>query len=206
MPKISNKESLRQKGARLKGAAFQKLICNLLLDLHPICIARWLHPLNIIPIHKYYLNFHTIYLEYAKDHPFQSNKIRNIYETLIYAAESGNIVIFKWCLKNKACEYVGSNDAIFLATENGHLKIVKMSINAETDKYFLTQLLQCAAYYGHLEIVKFLLEKEINVCGINGTRALQLASHNCHLEIVKLLKVYNDSNKDSAYFEKKILV
>ena len=44
--------------------SFKKLICNLLLNVHPICTNKWSHPLTMLLIHKYYLNVQTVYSEY----------------------------------------------------------------------------------------------------------------------------------------------
>lgn len=76
---------------------FKKLICNLLLDVHPTCINKWSHPILLRPIHQFYLNQNTVYLEYA----FKNNiYMSNISDLLEYSAINGNIIISKWCLKN----------------------------------------------------------------------------------------------------------
>ena len=161
---MSNNESVCQKERvpLLNPWPFRKLICNLLLDLHPICINRWSHPLCAKFIHQFYLNFRTIYLEYKKGLSFRTGKYLDKYDVLSYSVTYGNILIFKWCLKNATYMH---------------------------NTHFLTQPLQDAAYYGHLEIVKLLIKYGANVRYRNH-RALRCAKHNNHLEIVKLLEVY----------------
>ena len=55
-------------------------------------------------------------------------------------------------------------------------------------------LIHLAAWYGHIDIFKFIASKveNLNLPGPDGRTALQLATTNGHTEIVKFLKVELD--------------
>jgi ankyrin repeat protein len=82
----------------------------------------------------------------------------------------------------------------FNATENGNLdklkECIRKGVDKEAkDKYGWTAL-HHASFDGHLEIVKYLIEKchvDKKVKGNNGWTALHYASEQGHLEIVKYL-------------------
>ena len=136
---------------------FKNIVCNLLLNLHPICVNNWMHPLCIKSIYKFYLNCRTIFLEYNGDR-YTLNI--HIHEALLSAANYGNIIIVKWCLKN---------DADIHSYDEGALK--------------------CAVYNNDLELVQLLLDKGANVHAINDA-ILQQASKYQFLEVVQLLQTY----------------
>ena len=165
-----------------KDTAFQKLVCNLLLNVHPICINKWSHPLNMKFIHQYYLNYNTICLEYAKNN-YKWLPIRNINDTLLRAAGYNNILIIKWCLKNGA-----KNDkALPWVAKYGHLKIVRLLLELGADVHILgDSALHDAVTNSHIEVVKLLLDKGANVHSANDF-ALRSAILLENLEIIKIL-------------------
>ena len=175
---------------RQRGTAFQKLICNLLLDIHPIVVARFTHPLLSCNIYTYYLNFHTIHLEYARTESFQTDKIKNINGILIRAAGLGHIIIVKWCLENKADVHHNDDFALTYAADNGHLKIVKLLLDNKANIHaYYDCALRYAADKGYLEIVLLLLDRGADKYARNE-RALYNAIIGGHSEIVKLLQNY----------------
>ena len=113
--------------------AFKKLICNLLLDIHPIVTNRFTHPLLTKSIYKYYLNFHTICLEYKTTN--DQYMILDINYTLRYAIQFNYIVVIKWCLKNGADVHEYDDFALRIASKNGHLEIVKLVLEKSANIY-----------------------------------------------------------------------
>jgi len=86
------------------------------------------------------------------------------------------------------------------ATENGDLKSVKKLIKKGANVHAKDELaLHCAAYYGHLEIVKYLIEEhgaDIQVCGDEEDceDVFNSAVMGKHIEIVKyLVKKHKDA-------------
>ena len=142
---------------------FKKLICNLLLNLHPICTARWSHPIYTKSIYKFYLNFWNICLEYRGNVkiPKQYITMHNINDVLIVAASTNNMIVVKWCLLNRA------------------------NINYRSIHHGYT-CLEMASKFGYLEIVKWLLKNKA-VVHIQNDKSLGIAAYNDHLEIVKIL-------------------
>ena len=126
---------------------FKKLICNLLLNEHPIVIDNIkntnkslkrksnvdyekIHnfPSSIAHVYDYFLNRKTIYLEYSDIDEFDDEffNIKNINQTLIFAIKCNNILIVRWLLKNKADLHTQNDLALQLAAKNGHLEIIKL--------------------------------------------------------------------------------
>ena len=109
--------------------SFKKLICNLLLDLHPICIARFMHPICTKTIYKFYLNFRMVYHEYKNTDKYddkfnENNNVRNINEALVFMADTNNsLLIIKWLLLNGAnihADIHGNKDyALYCAVYRG---------------------------------------------------------------------------------------
>lgn len=171
---------------RLKGAflSFRKFICNLLLDVHPICINKWSHPFSIINIYKFYLNARTICQEYVKNIKVRKGIKEKYY--MNHLIENNCIAAIKWFLANKIAVY-NNNDALSVAAKFGHLEIVKLLLAAGADIHTTyDRALINAVDYGHLEVVRLLLEKGADV-EANNNLALSLAVGNNYLEIVKLL-------------------
>ena len=137
--------------------SFKKLICNLLLETHPTYINRWANPILICNIHKYYLNYYSIYFEYLKTDNILCSYIGNINDTLIYSILHSNMTIIKWCLKNDA------------------------DIHTQND-----YALRYTADQNQLEIVKFLIGKGANVNACNS-EVLRKAIENKRTNMIKLL-------------------
>ena len=170
-----------------KDAAFQKLICNLLLSVHPICINKCSNPLSISNIFKYYLNYQTIWLEYERN-ICQSDNVGKINYLLYYASRYSNIIVVKWCLENGSTGFLADRiDALLVAAFYGNIKVVKFLINKCNNTYNqINNALSGAAVIGCLEIVKLLIAAGADVRSFNNN-ALLCASYTKHLEVVKLL-------------------
>ena len=163
--------------------AFRKLICNLLLGVHPGCTNKWMHPICAKSIHKYYLNYETVYLEYRNSAIYE---IENINDLLIYASIYNIIIIVKWCLKNKTNVRIRINYALPLAAQNGNLKIVKLLLAAGEYSYGINDALKGAAERGHINVVQLLLAAKADIHA-NNDAALRYAAQYGHLEVIKLL-------------------
>ena len=162
---------------------FQKIICNLLLNIHPICVNRWSHPLSIIDTFKFYLNYHTVYLEY--NNTIADNTVGDLNDTLKYASEYGNIIIVKWCLKNNA----NHKKALLFAALKDHLKIVKLLLAVGADVHAENDYaLQYAVKNGNLEIVQLLLANGANIHA-QDDNALQNAAYGNYTEIIKTFNI-----------------
>ena len=82
-----------------------------------------------------------------------------------------------------------------VASENGHLQIVQLLLEAGTDAFVVDRdfqrrtALHLAAANGHAEVVKLLLEAGArkDAADEDGNTALHLATGNGHLEVVRLL-------------------
>jgi len=73
------------------------------------------------------------------------------------------------------------------ASKNGHLEVVKFLVEKGANVHTNIDYPHClASENGHLEVVKFLVEKGADIHA-NDDYALQLASGNGHLEVVKFL-------------------
>ena len=79
------------------------------------------------------------------------------------------------------------NKALRLASENGHLPVVKYLVELGADiHYFDNYAVRWASRYGHLEIVKHLVEHGADVTA-EDNYAVRWASRNEHLSVVKYL-------------------
>lgn len=83
---------------------------------------------------------------------------------------------------------VSNNYPIRIASQNGHLDVVKLLLNDSrvNPQALDNSAIKLASEYGHLEVVKILLDREINP-GAGNNYPIRLASQNGHYEIVKLL-------------------
>ena len=188
-------------------SSFRKLICNLLLNVHPICINKWTHPILAKSIHQYYLNYETIWLEYKRkekeqvlldqpnnddpifddyDDPISDDPITNIMQ---HATITGNTIIVKWCLKNGANIHANNDIALQLAAELDHLEIVKIlvangaNIRANNDIALISS--------NNTEIIKFLLENvKDSLSEDNIIQGLLHACNERNKEVIKLLATY----------------
>jgi len=80
-----------------------------------------------------------------------------------------------------------NNYAIQLASENGHLEVVKYLGKHGADVTASdNRAVQWASRSGYLEVIKYLVSQGADVA-TNNIRAIQLASGNGHLEVVKYL-------------------
>ena len=100
---------------------------------------------------------------------------------LIYASMNGQLELVKYLIKEQGANIIlDENKALRTASCYGHLEIVKYLIENGADVHsFNDQALRYASGYGHLEIVKYLIE--------NGADIGQFADYTCSFEIVKYL-------------------
>jgi hypothetical protein len=80
-------------------------------------------------------------------------------------------------------------DLLYNASKRGELSLIKFAVShgvSLTDEYGIDKPLGAAANKGHLDIVKYLLEKGYNIHE-GDDYALKIASETGHLEIVKYL-------------------
>ncbi len=89
--------------------------------------------------------------------------------------------------------HVDNDRALRLASEKGHLEVVRYLVEHEADIHAWNDYaLRLASHNGHLEVVKYLIEKGANINAFDDW-ALRLASQRGHLEVVKYL-VENGAN------------
>ncbi|WP_425382145.1 ankyrin repeat domain-containing protein [Spiroplasma endosymbiont of Melieria omissa] len=82
------------------------------------------------------------------------------------------------------------------AIEEGDLQTVKtLLLDSDNNKFDMEDALITAADYGHIEIVRFLIQNNTDINHINSTKdtALTLAAEQGHTEIVNLL-ITNGAN------------
>ena len=114
----------------------------------------------------------------------QKSKTLSIVELLKYGAKNGYDKLVKEIKLLHVRNYYLLYDPFLLATENGHLQIVKFFM--ENGANFGSQVLPSAIKNGHLEIVKYLVENGANVNFDRGL-ALRTAAGNGNLDMVKYL-------------------
>ena len=154
------------------------------MDLHPICIARWSHPICTKSIHHYYLNYYTVYLEYTDELKLTTKN--HINDTLMCASIHGNLIIVKWCLKNGADVHYGGDGAVSWAITNGYLEIGWLLLAAGAIIHDKCGNLSWAAVNGHLEIVRFLLAAGADIHAYNDY-ALKLIASSGNIEMARFL-------------------
>jgi len=133
----------------------------------------------------------------------QVNLSKNNGETaLMLAAEMGYLEVVKELLKAQGCavnqQAKNGATALMKAVQHGHVAAVKELLNIpginmdlclQDDNIAGSSLLHMAAMYGHLEIVKLLLDSHVNVnqARQDGCTPLHLAAINGHTAIVNAL-------------------
>ena len=100
---------------------------------------------------------------------------------LIYASMNGQLELVKYLIKEQGANIIlDENKALRTASCYGHLEIVKYLIENGADVHsFNDQALRYASGYGHLEIVKYLVEQ--------GADIRHFADFTRSLDIVKYL-------------------
>jgi hypothetical protein len=105
---------------------------------------------------------------------------------LIIFASAGELALTIWCL-NKGVKINTKNDALISASILGHLEVVKYLVEKGVDVNTQSSAaLRFASQYGKLEVVKYLLENGADIHSRND-EALILASQNGHLDVVRYL-------------------
>ena len=101
---------------------------------------------------------------------------------LIYASMNGQLELVKYLIKEQGANIIlDENKALRTASCYGHLEIVKCLIENGADIHsFNGSALRYASGYGHLEVVKYLVEQGAADIG-------DFADFTCSFEIVKYL-------------------
>ncbi|KAL1306479.1 hypothetical protein AAFC00_005174 [Neodothiora populina] len=101
------------------------------------------------------------------------------------SAESGEADCLKKLLLKKDVD-MKCDDALYAASKNGHVDIVRQLVERGLDAE--TDALEVASYEGHADIVLLLLQKGVNIdARSNRGSALQAASFKGHFDIVQIL-------------------
>ncbi|MCJ1265803.1 hypothetical protein MMC22_005684 [Lobaria immixta] len=158
------------------------------------------------------------FLEYDRNRNLSSGKMVSISPPptpLFLACDFGwpsAILVLKtspdmdWNKRNKF-----GQTGLHIATQKGHLKIVKLLLNAKADVNILEPhvgtALHLATSQGYHEIVQLLLAAEAEVDIQNGAKvtALHLAVEKNHLEIVKLLLMAGAAVNTQDYMKRAAL-
>jgi ankyrin repeat protein len=116
--------------------------------------------------------------------------------TLLEAAENGDLIKVQIALKNGANPNAKNNDdstPLHIAAYHGHVEIVKLLLKRGADPNAKNNddstPLHIAAYHGHVEIVKLLLKRgaDPNTKNNKGRTPLHDAAYRGRVEIVKIL-------------------
>ena len=145
-------------------------------------------------------NGHTDIVELLERHVDQ--------DVLIDAVRENNIVRVKQLLDRgvfrRAAHHGMQEDeeALFFASEEGHLEIVRLLLDAGVDPNIQEDsaektALILASEEGYLEVVRLLLDRgaDLNILDEHGNTALFYASEEGHLEVVELLERYMNTLK-----------
>lgn len=151
-----------------------------------------MHPLNMRLIHRYYLSYQTVYLEYKNTNTADIYKIECINDTLNYAAINGNPLIVKWCLKNRADVHAENDCALRYAAASGHLEVVQLLLAAGADIHiYNNSVLYKAARYGRVDVIRFILSiKNIQFSTHLILQDIVAAAMHGHVDAVKVLAMY----------------
>ena len=134
--------------------------------------------------------------ELEKSRELQSNYVKDCtkFGTLINVIKNINIEYnglnnIKWLLGDPRVDPSSNNNAIQVASKNGHTEIVKLLLgDPRVDPTtYNNKAIRVASENGHTEIVKLLLGDPRVDPSVDDNFAIQLASKNGHTDVVKLL-------------------
>ena len=101
------------------------------------------------------------------------------------ACKEGNLVLVESLLESIKIRTLHSS--VWMASENGHLEVVKYLVENGADFRVLdNRAVRHASVNGHIEVVKYLVEKGADFRA-RDNHAVTAASANGHLEVVKYL-------------------
>ena len=121
----------------------------------------------------------------------QQIKNRAPNEVLVDAARVGAVKIVRWALEHGADVHgnvhADGDKALRIAVLYGHIEVVKVLLEAGADVHaYNDKALRFAAERGHVEVVKVLLEAGADVHAYDDW-ALRWAAGEGHVEVVKVL-------------------
>lgn len=107
---------------------------------------------------------------------------------LVKAAEEGQLSIIQHCVENLNEDIKIDEDSVLThASENGHLEVVKYALEKGCDIHASTDYaLRWTSARGHFSVVEHLIKQGANIHAYDDD-ALAHAAHQGHYEIVKLL-------------------
>ena len=101
------------------------------------------------------------------------------------AIQNGDLKTIKSLIEKGADIHANNNYLLRYASNNGYLEIIEFLIEKEVN-IDIDYVLNLASQNGHMDIVKFLIEKGADIHA-NNDYILNLASKNGQLEVVKFL-------------------
>ncbi len=161
-------------------------------DILNLIVEYLIYPQNLLvnrnTLNRLYNNHNIVFIRSHRksDIPkYGSPKFLSIYtdtNALDIAVKYGNLLVVKSLIVNNV-----NSKHIQLASENGHIEIVKYLVSLGADYTANNnRAIQWASLNGHLAIVKYLVLLGADYTA-NNNRAIQCASRNGHLAIVKYL-------------------
>ena len=178
--------------------SFRKLICNLLLNLHPICINKWSHPICTKSFWTYY--FGAIYYKYTTRCNEEFNKLKNLNQALIFGAEHSinynncgcsdsycYIEFIGICLDNGANIHYNNDEAFLTAAYNDNFKLVQFLLKKGADVHAQDDdAIWRAAECNQMDLFELLLAAGADVHA-NNDLALRMAKQNDHQDIIAII-------------------
>lgn len=108
----------------------------------------------------------------------------DIHQAFMQAVQTGRLSVVKYLYLRLESGH-NMKSAIILAANNGRIAVVKFLCHKNPNMN-LDYALSCAAYHGHLSVVRHLVSLGANILAENG-QALRWAVERNHLETVKFL-------------------
>lgn len=182
--------------------SLRKLVCNLLLGVHPICINKWMHPICTKYIHKYYINLKTIHNEYENTNKAVYIPIRICNDVCTISSCHNNVIVITWCLKNDVFPGVTNNSILesknIDSLQSFDIKstfVATINISARNEFY---KEFRFITVQGPTESISQLLDSSVK-CDVSFTddsinKALSIVKAHKHSEIIRIMLEINAKN------------
>jgi ankyrin repeat protein len=108
-------------------------------------------------------------------------------ELFVHYVTKGNLPVVNYLLDNGVNINYDNNQAIMLSILNGHLEITKFLFEKNANLVIYDYVFGHCAENGHLDVVKYLLEEKGMDPNANNDYAFVYSAQNGHFEIVKYL-------------------